>query len=1005
MTTMTQRLRPVLLPAFLLFSIVLSAQTTFPYNGVYDQADRYYALTGVTVHVNPERTVENATLVIRDGMIESVNANGEVPRGSVEVKATGKHVYPSFVEAYGNYGMPEVERARRSRSDGPQMESDTDGAYSWNQALRPETDAAAIFTIDPKAAKALRDAGFGTVSTHHHDGISRGSAAVVTLAESSDNEVLLKRDVAHHLSFDKGSSGQDYPNSRMGTMALLRQTYLDAEWYGAGARGETNLSLEAWRELQDLPQIFEVDDWQNALRADKVGDEFGVQYIIRGGGDEYQRLEALRESGASFIIPLSFPDTYDVTDPFAADLVSLAQLRHWERAPGNVAALAEAGIPFVITADGLEKPADLHEALQKAHAAGADEQTLMAALTTGPAEMLGISDRVGTLEEGKMASFIVTDKSPFTEKATIYQNWVQGYPFELKSLEATDLARAYDITVGDQRFVGEVSGEPGSQKMKLTTEGDSTGTDVTYSESGDVLTLRFQPAGANGFYRITATPDGEGYSGTGRDARGQIVSFRATPRSTSGTSDDGDEKEEESTEPKDYVSRLTYPNIAYGLPTMPEAGRVLFRNATVWTNEDQGILEEADVLIEDGKIVGVGEGLSDRGATVIDATGMHLTSGIIDEHSHIALSSVNEGTQSSTAEVRMADVVDAVDENIYRQIAGGVTVSQLLHGSANPIGGQSALVKLRWGATPDEMMFEGADPFIKFALGENVKQSNWGDANRVRYPQTRMGVEQIFENYFSRAAEYDRAMSAGEDMRRDLELEALAEILNDERFITCHSYQQGEINMLMELAERHDFRVNTFTHILEGYKVADKMAEHGAAGSTFSDWWAYKFEVDEAIPYNGALMYEQGVLTAFNSDDAEMARRLNQEAGKAVLFGGVPEEEAWKFVTLNPAKMLHIDDRVGSIKVGKDADLVLWNDHPMSIYARAERTFIDGKEYFNREENEERRMALGEERNALIQASLDSKNQGGKTQPPRGNSRRLLHCNSLDHLNEENHDH
>ncbi|PPK84632.1 imidazolonepropionase-like amidohydrolase [Neolewinella xylanilytica] len=995
---MTQRLRPALVLASLLFSIALSAQTTFPYNGVYDQADRYYALTGATVHVNPERTVDNATLVIRDGRVESVTAGGQVPRGAVEVNAEGKHIYPSFVEVYGNYGMPETERNRRSRSDGPQMESETDGAYSWNQALRPETDAAALFTIDAKAAKALREAGFGTVSTHHHDGISRGSAAVVTLAESSDNEVLLARDVAHHLSFDKGSSGQDYPNSRMGAMALLRQTYLDADWYGAGDRAETNLSIEAWRKLQDMPQIFEVEDWQNALRADKVGDEFGVQYVIRGGGDEYQRPEALKASGATFILPLTFPDAYDVTDPFAADMVSLAQLRHWERAPGNMAAVAEAGIPFVITADGLEKPTDLHEAMRKAIKAGADERTVMAALTTGPAELLGIADRVGALEQGMLANFIVTDKNPFTEKATIYQNWVQGYPFELKPLEATDLADAYDITVGDERFVGEVSGDPGSRKMKLTTEGDSSKTDVTFSESGDVLTLRFKPEGESGYYRITATPDGEGYSGTGRDAGGRIVNFRATPRAAAaGSSAASEEEDEETEEDKDYVSRLTYPNIAYGLPSMPEAETVLFRNATVWTNEEEGILEEADVLIQGGKIAGVGQGLSDRGATVIDATGMHLTSGVIDEHSHIALSSVNEGTQSSTAEVRMADVVDAVDENIYRQLAGGVTVSQLLHGSANPIGGQSALVKLRWGATPDEMLFEGADPFIKFALGENVKQSNWGDANRVRYPQTRMGVEQIFENYFSRAREYGRAIDAGEDVRRDLELEALLQILNDERFITCHSYQQGEINMLMELAERHDFRVNTFTHILEGYKVADKMAEHGAAGSTFSDWWAYKYEVNEAIPYNGALMYEQDVVTAFNSDDAEMARRLNQEAGKAVLFGGVPEEEAWKFVTLNPAKMLHIDDRVGSIKVGKDADLVLWNDHPMSIYARAERTFVDGREFFNREENETRREALMAERNDLIQASLDAKNAGGKTQPPRGNSRRLLHCDSLNH--------
>jgi len=877
------------------------------------------------------------------------------------------------------------------------LESKTDGAFSWNQALKPETEAAALFTIDEKEAKALREAGFGTVSTHRADGISRGSAAVVSLAEGSDNEVLLKRDAAHHLSFEKGSSRQNYPNSQMGVIALLRQTYLDADWYRGQQGREANLSLEAWTELQDLPQIFAVDNWQEALRADQLGDEFGKQFVIRGSGDEYQRTDALKASGATFILPLKYPETYDVSDPFAADLVSIAQLRHWERAPGNVAAVAAASIPFVITADGLEKPTDLHDAMRKAVKAGATPETVFAALTTGPAELLGISERVGTLEGGKLASFIVTDKDPFMEKATIYQNWVQGKPFELKPLQSVDLAQGYDVTVGNQQFTAEVSGEPGSQKMKLSSSGDTTTHEVNFTESGGVITFRFRPDEEGGYYRINATPDGEGYSGTGRDPAGQLVTFTATPREETERAESEEMKDEDDDETIEYKGRLTYPNIAYGLTEMPTADRVLFRNATVWTNEDDGILEETDVLIEDGKIREVGTSLSARGATVVDATGMHLTSGVIDEHSHIALTDVNEGTQSSTAEVRMADVVDAVDENIYRQLAGGVTVSQLLHGSANPIGGQSALIKLRWGATPQEMMFEGADPFIKFALGENVKQSNWGDANRVRYPQTRMGVEQIFENYFTRAREYESAMASGENVRRDLELETLLEILNEERFITCHSYQQGEINMLMEVAKRHDFRVNTFTHILEGYKVADKMAEHGAAGSTFSDWWAYKFEVNEAIPYNGALMHEQGVLTGFNSDDAEMARRLNQEAAKAVLFGGVSEEEAWKFVTLNPAKMLHIDDRVGSIRAGKDADLVLWNDHPMSIYARAERTYIDGKEYFNRQENEDRREQLMEERNTLIQASLNDKKAGGKTQKPSGERRRLLHCDSVNH--------
>ena len=987
-------LRPALALLLLLPLGAAFAQTTFPYNGVYDQRDGYYALTGATVHVSPTETIENATFTIRDGQVVSVTAGGAVNAGAVEVRASGKHIYPSFIEVYGTYGMPQPESIQSNWNDPPQLESKTDGPYAWNQALRPETDAAALFTVDAKAAKALREAGFGTVSVHRPDGISRGSAAVVTLGEERENEVVLAPEVAHHLSLDKGSSRQNYPNSQMGVLALLRQTYYDADWYAGEQDREANLSLEAWADLQDLPQIFAVSSWQEALRVDELGDAFGKQYILRGSGDEYQRLDALKATGATFILPLVFPETYDVSDPYAADLVSIAQLRHWERAPGNVAAVAEAGIPFVLTADGLEKPADLHAALRKAVKAGADPADLLAALTTRAAALLGMEERIGTLEQGRIASFIVTDKDPFTEEATIYQNWVQGKPFELKPLQAVDLADGYTIEVGGQALTAEVTGEPGAQKMKVTTASDTTAHEVTFTESGGVLTLRFRTADEGGYYRINATPDGEGYRGTGRDPEGKLVTFTATPR-TGESADTKTEENKEDDEPVTYKGRLTYPNIAYGLEELPQAGRVLFRNATVWTNEDDGILEETDVFVTNGKISQVGQNLSDRGATVIDATGMHLTSGIIDEHSHIALEDVNESSEASTAEVRMRDVVDAVDENIYRQLAGGVTTSQLLHGSANPIGGQSAIIKLRWGGTPQEMLFEDADPFIKFALGENVKQSNWGDANRVRYPQTRMGVEQIFENYFTRAREYGDAMEAGENVRRDLELETLLEILNGERFITCHSYQQGEINMLMELAERHDFRVNTFTHILEGYKVADKMAEHGAAGSTFSDWWAYKFEVNEAIPYNGALMHNEGVLTGFNSDDAEMARRLNQEAAKAVLFGGVSEEEAWKFVTLNPAKMLHIDDRVGSIATGKDADLVLWNDHPLSIYARAERVYIDGKEYFNRDDNERRRAELETERNELIQASLDDKKSGGKTQAPSGTRRRLLHCDSV----------
>jgi imidazolonepropionase-like amidohydrolase len=291
------------------------------------------------------------------------------------------------------------------------------------------------------------------------------------------------------------------------------------------------------------------------------------------------------------------------------------------------------------------------------------------------------------------------------------------------------------------------------------------------------------------------------------------------------------------------------------------------------------------------------------------------------------------------------------------------------------------------------MIYSNSPKFIKFALGENVKQSNWQSFGR--FPQSRMGVEQLYTDYFSRAKEYDALKKSGKPYRKDAELETLAEILNKERFISCHSYVQSEINMLMKVAEKFNFNINTFTHILEGYKVADKMKAHGVGASTFSDWWAYKYEVNDAIPYNAAIMHNQGVVTAINSDDGEMSRRLNQEAAKSVKYGGVSEEDAWKFVTLNPAKLLHIDDRVGSLKAGKDADVVLWSGHPLSVYSKAEKTLIEGIVYFDLERDKQLREAVKREKSELITMMMKEKNKGMKTQPIKKKENEYLHCNSL----------
>ncbi len=450
-------------------------------------------------------------------------------------------------------------------------------------------------------------------------------------------------------------------------------------------------------------------------------------------------------------------------------------------------------------------------------------------------------------------------------------------------------------------------------------------------------------------------------------------------------SKDGEKKDDadkpQPKEPDKAIAEVNYPLGAFGRAAPPEQpAAVLFRNATIWTSGPQGKLEKADLLITAGKISAVGAGLTaPAGATVIDLQGKHLSAGIIDCHSHVATDGgVNESGQTITAEVRIGDFVDPTDINIYRQLAGGVTCVNILHGSANTIGGQNQVVKFRWGALPEEMKFAAAPQGIKFALGENVKQSNWGARATSRYPQTRMGVEQLVRDAFAAAKQYRRQWDewnhtkAGLPPRVDLELEALAEVVEGRRLVHCHSYRQDEILALLRTCEAFGVKIATFQHVLEGYKVADAIARHGAGGSSFSDWWAYKFEVYDAIPYNGALLHNAGVVVSFNSDNAELARRLNLEAAKAIKYGGVPAEEALKFVTLNPARQLRIDEHIGSLEPGKDADLVVWSASPLSTYSRCEQTWVDGRRYFDIEEDRQAQQDAAALKARLVQRVLES---------------------------------
>lgn len=1024
---------PLLVALLLAGGAALAQPSTYPRNGVYDQRPGLYVFTHATLFADYQTRVEDATLVIRDGKVEAVGPGVQVkiPAGAVVQDLKGKFVYPGFVDVYTAYGVPETKAPeRRGRRDaGPQFDSQKAGAYDWNQAIHPEVNAANLFKVNAETAATYRALGFGAVLTQQADGLMRGTAALVSLnTDRKENEVILLDKAAAALSFDKGSSTQDYPASLMGSIALLRQTYLDAAWNRRSPRREQNLSLQALTQQKSLPALFQVRDKLSALRADKVGDEAGVQYIIKGRGDEYQRLDELKATGATFVLPLDFPEAYNVEDVYDARRIPLEDLKHWELAPANAARLAQAGVPFALTAADLKDKKKFLPNLRKAARYGLSETAALRALTDTPARLLRAQDQVGALRTGLVANFVVCSAHLLADDNVLLDNWVQGERYQLSTVPA-DYRGVYTLKIGQQpesRFL--IQGKPEAPELRVVPAAGDT-IKATLAVTSELTTIVFNPKDKIGkgpkadkkltanSQQLTAKEEGatrlSGYytqeertfQGEGLLADGTPVKWTARRLEEATRAARLDTAK---TKPVPALGAVIFPFAAYGRAALPAQQTTLIKNATVWTSEAAGKLENTDVLLENGHIARIGKNLAlPKGGRSIDGTGKHLAPGIIDEHSHLAIAEgVNEGTQSVTSEVRIGDVIDPEDIGIYRDLAGGVVAAQLLHGSANPIGGQSALVKMRWGAPAEAMKIAGAPGFIKFALGENVKQSNWGEQNILRFPQTRMGTEQVFVDAFTRAKEYEKEMLAysklskkaqakAEAPRRDLELEALVEILHDTRHITCHSYVQSEINMLMAVADRMGFKVNTFTHILEGYKVADKMKAHGVNASTFSDWWAYKNEVKDAIPYNAAIMTKVGLNVAINSDDAEMSRRLNQEAAKSVKYGGLSEEEALRLVTINPAKMLHLEQHMGSIKEGKDADVVLWTDNPLSIYAKPAYTFVDGREMFSLANDQALRADIARERQRLVQQMLAAKKAGAPAQAPAAKAVGAWHCDTL----------
>jgi len=956
-------------------------ETSAPAVGIRDKTPRVHALTNARIVMAPGRVIESGTVVIRDGIIDAVGAKVAAPDGARIWDLEGHSVYAGFIDPMSDLGVPELPDIVREDYPSYPVELPAGPGY-WNPRVRSNRRIADELAIDPHAAEGYRSIGYTTVLSSGQQGVFRGISALVNLGEVHDpKQVLIDDDSAHTMAFEYG--GRDaayYPTSLAGAIALTRQVLYDAQWYRAAhdwqkenpdaERAESNPALAVLSPVirGNKPVIMRADDELDFARVRGIADEFGLDAIILGNGFEYRQRAAL--AGARIIVPLNFPEPPAVETPDMALDVSLADLQHWEMAPSNAAFLEQAGIDFAFTRFGLENPGlYFWSNVRKAIERGLDADAALAALTTRPAAMLGVSDRLGTVEKGKIANLIISDGNPFFDKtARVRRVFVDGNPYRTAYTDSIDPRGKWAVTrdgqpVGEWEITGLLS--------KLRAKQDDEEFTVIRKEG---YVLLFPPAetfgGGEGTARLSARRIADTLRGEGTLPDGSPFDWQASL-----VPGDKEEKDEE-IPPLQWSS---FPAGAYGLEEQPaQPAAVLVQNATVWTQGPDGTLENADLLIRNGKIAAVGTGLTaPRGAVVIDATGKHVTPGLLDAHSHSALyRGINEFGAAVTSEVRMSDASDPTDISIYRQLAGGLTTAHPMHGSANPMGGQNTVIKLRWGEDADALKFAGAAPTVKFALGENVKQSNWGDLFNVRYPQTRMGVPQIMRDTFIAAQEYEAEWArwernrSGAPPRKNLRLDAMVEILNRDRKVHIHSYRQDEILRFVRLAEEFDLEVAAFQHILEGYKVADAMVAINAGGSTFSDWWAYKFEVHDAIPYAGALMHNAGVVTSFNSDSSELARRLNTEGAKAIKYGGLSEIEALNFVTLYPAVQLRVDNSVGSLEAGKDGDFVIWNGHPLSTFSKAEQTWVDGRKYFDLDTDAQLREQMGAERQRLVQKAL-----------------------------------
>ncbi len=976
------------------------ATRTQPVEGMRDNATGYHALVGARVVTAPGQVLDEATIVIRDGIIREVSEGSDAPAGARVWDVSGHTVYPGFIDAHADLGMDAVP------------EGGDVGPTHWNPQVRAWFSTTRNLQDDAERRAALRSQGFGTALVVPKQGIFRGTASVVNLGDAGVRGRVLRPDVAQSIGFQRSFQlGGSYPNSPMGTAALMKQTFMDADWYirawdAYESSGRALLppeTSEALAALEDAvqggqPVFFETRSEEEYLRALDIAAEFGVDAWYRGNGQEYRILDVLSGRAEPLVVPLAFPDAPDVSDPEAVLNATLADLRHWYLAPASPGRLAETGVRFAITADGLTSLNDFLPNLRTAVARGLSPDAALAALTITPAEWLGLSRSHGTIEQGKVANLVVTEGDLFTEEATVRDVWVQGQVYGVTRAPEIDPRGTWRIASSDEwGFDAVLEIEGPLNRLRGTIEvapGPTvtfTGASIDLASASVVATtgrleVRFdaEPLGYQGSVLLVGSIRGDDFYGWTSLPNGADPTFtgsRTEPYA-------GPTRGAVAMDVPELDLPVIRPMMEYGrssIPARPEA--IVVRNATVWTQGPQGRLQNADLLIRDGVVAEVGVDLDAPGGAVeIDGTGKHVTPGLIDPHIHSGVSGVNESGFAIVPEVRMADVLTHNNIAMYRQLAGGLTTAMVKHGSANPIGGENVIVKMRWGALPEELRLDTETRTVKFALGENPKR------RQNRYPDTRMGTQEIIRDHFLAARDYERewqrweATQEGIPPRRDLRMEAILDILDQELLISSHGYRADEFLALVRLAEEFGFRVQTLQHGVEAYKIAPELAESGVAAVVWSDWGAFKLEAYDATVYNARILMEAGVVTSLHSDNSEIASRMNWEAGK-LLRTGLTEEQALSTVTIQAAQAIAIDDRVGSLEPGKDGDFVVWSGNPLSQFTRAEQTWLDGRRYFSLEEDAELREQIRRERSQLVQAILAAQDENGNGNQRMGSDR------------------